>query len=121
MRGAGETPSVCHRSDRGAIRLARQIAPALLQATPLDPPADSGLFTLEQLVQIAQGYVVGSGDDLRGQVGVRDVTVDERLDPQQQCPVSPGVSSLVRPSSSSASTPSRSTTLRAISSLVRGR
>ncbi|MET7519458.1 hypothetical protein ABZS88_39845 [Streptomyces sp. NPDC005480] len=49
--------------------VARQIAPAILRATPLDLSADSGVFAFEQFVQIAQRYAVVSGDGLRGQVG----------------------------------------------------
>jgi hypothetical protein len=77
--GAGEPPPGGDRVDRAGGQLGvGEVASALLQAALADPAGDGAFFLLEELVQVAQGDVVGRGDRVRAQVRVAEVVSDER-------------------------------------------
>ena len=60
---ASEAPARRDRGDRvGALRRVEQIPPAALQPPRADPSGDRLALFLEQLVQQAQGDVMGGGD-----------------------------------------------------------
>ena len=85
--GACETPLASHCGDGPACRLAAgKLTSALLQPAALDPPTDSDVLGLENLVQVAYGDLVSAGYGLRRQVRIGEVVVDEFLDPRQQHP-----------------------------------
>jgi hypothetical protein len=62
-----------------------EVESALLQAALADPAGDGVSVLLEELVEVAQGDVVGRGDRVRGEVRATEVGPNEAVDLGHQC------------------------------------